>query len=321
MVVDEGAIRCIEESKEVHLAPNGEEYFGISLEAVRLVAQEKGTSVKEVEIAALEKGIVPRRYHRNIGTIGQEGQIGLLRSTVAVVGAGGLGGGIIELLARQGIGNIIIIDSDRFTEEDLNRQLMSTEDALGEYKAIIAARRVKEINSAVTTIPYTERITPENVLGLIKGASVVVDGLDNLPSRFIVEGAARDLGIPFVYGAIAGFSGQLMTIFPEDEGLSSIYGLPADLPVQGVEVEIGNPSATPTMIAAWQVQEVIKVITGISKPLRNRLFRLDAEEGTAEVIELKPGALGKDTYSSISIRWEVYKRENGGFLYPFACRP
>ena len=286
-MVSEEIIKRIEESKEVRLAPNGKEYFGLSLLAVRSIAQDGGIPPKEVEIIALERGIIPLRYHRNIGTIGREGQIKLLRSTVAVVGAGGLGGGIIELLARQGVGKIIIIDSGRFTEENLNRQLMATEKSLGEYKALMAAKRVKEINSAVITTAYTERVTPENAQELIKGAQVVVDGLDNLPSRFIVEEAARNLGVPFVHGAIAGFYGQAMTIFPEDRGLSSLFGQPGDLPAQGMELELGNPSATAAMVMAWQVQEVIKIIVGIGKPLRSRLLWLEAGEGTAEVIELK----------------------------------
>mgnify|MGYP003681941994 CR=1 FL=1 len=210
----------------------------------------------------------------------------MLHSTVAVVGAGGLGGGIIELLARQGVGHIIIIDSDCFSETNLNRQLMSTEKSLGEYKAIIAANRVKQVNSAVMVTPYTERVTPENAHNLLGGARVVVDGLDNLPSRFVVEEAARNLGIPFVYGAVAGFSGQLMTIFPEDKGLSSIFDPSGDLSTQGVELEIGIPSATPAMVMAWQVQEVIKLITGVGKPLRNRLLWLEAEQGTTGVIKL-----------------------------------
>ena len=229
------------------------------------------------------------RYQRNIGTIVTKGQIKLLKSTVAVIGAGGLGGGIIELLARQGIGHIIIADNDRFTESTLNRQLMSTEKDIGKYKAQIAADRVRAINSASIVTSYTDTITKGNVKEVLKGADVVVDGLDFLPPRFMVEKAARELGIPFVYGAIAGFVGQVMTIFPEDEGLSLIYGKKKEYPQRGDEVTAGNPSATPTMITSWQVQEVVKILTGIGKPLRNRLLYLDAKEGVAEVIELKSG--------------------------------
>jgi len=85
-----------------------------------------------------------------------------------------------------------------------------------------------------------------------------------------------------------------MTIFPEDRGLRCVYGPPGALPERGMEVETGNPSATPAMIAAWQVQEVIKILTGVGKPLRNRLLMLDAIEGTAEEIELRSEDLPKD---------------------------
>jgi molybdopterin/thiamine biosynthesis adenylyltransferase len=289
MDMDKKTIQRISEAKEIYEAPGGKQYSVINLKAVSSIARDGGISAKEVEIAALEQGIVPRRYLRNMGTIGLEGQTKLLRSAVAVVGAGGLGGGLIELLARQGVGHIIIIDSDRFAETDLNRQLMATEKDLDEYKVIVAARRVSEINSSVSVTPYTERITRDNAHQLLKSAQVAVDGLDNLPSRFVTEQACRDLGIPFVHGTIAGFGGQLMTIFPEDSGLVSIYGPPDALPERGIEIEVGNPSATPTMIATWQVQEVVKIITGIGTPLRNRLLLMDAREGITEEIYLGPG--------------------------------
>jgi len=253
---------------------------------VTSIAHTEGISAIDVQIASLKQGIIPWRYLRNIGTIGLDGQIKLLQSTVAVVGAGGLGGTIIELLARQGTGHIIIIDNDRFAEQNLNRQLMSTEQNLDEYKAIIATRRVKEINSAIAVTTFLERLTTENAAKLLKNAQVVVDGLDNLPSRFAVEEACRGRGIPYVYGTIAGFSGQLMTIYPEDAGLSCIYGSSDSLPEQGIEVKIGNPSATPAIIAAWQVQEIVKIITGIGKPIRNHLLILDTIEGIADRIEL-----------------------------------
>jgi len=279
-------IQHIAESSEIYVAPDGKKYPVISLKAVTSIAQTKGWVAREVEIAALKQGITPWRYLRNMGTIGLDGQIRLLQSTVAVVGAGGLGSTIIELLARQGIGRLIIIDNDRFAEQNLNRQLMSTEKNLGDYKATVAAKRVKDINSAVTVTTFLKKLTKENAHRLLADAKVVADGLDNLPSRFAVEKACRDLGIPYVYGTIAGFMGQLTTIFPEDAGLSCIYGYSDSLPKQGIEVKIGNSSATPAMIAAWQVQEIVKIITGIGKPLRNHLLMLDAMEGIADKIEL-----------------------------------
>ena len=285
-MVGKGIVRQIAESVETHTDPDGKKCPAIRLKAVTSIANTQSITVREVEIAALKSGVTPWRYLRNTGTIGTEGQIKLLQSTVAVVGAGGLGGTIVELLARQGAGHLIIIDDDRFTEQNLNRQLMSTEKNLGKYKALVAAKRVKDINSAVTVTTFVKKLTEKNANSLLKDANLVADGLDNVPSRFVVENACRDLGIPYVYGTIAGFGGQLMTIFPGDAGLSCIYGSSGSFPEQGIEVKIGNPSATPAIIAAWQVQEIVKIITGIGQPLRNHLLILDAIEGFAEKIDL-----------------------------------
>jgi molybdopterin/thiamine biosynthesis adenylyltransferase len=275
----------VTESAESYIGPYGDRCFAISLKTLKFIADEHRISAKDAEIAALEKGVVPWRYIRNTGTIGLEGQIKLLESAVAVVGAGGLGGTIIELLARQGIGHIVIIDDDQFTEQNLNRQLMCTEKNLGKYKALVAAEMVKQINSAVTVKTFLKKLNDKNAAGLLKGARVVADALDNLPTRFAVEKACRTLNIPMVHGTIAGFCGQLTTIFPEDAGLYCIYGSPGILPERGIEVKIGNPSATPAVVAAWQVQEIVKILTGIGKPIRNALLVLDMIEGTAERIE------------------------------------
>ena len=280
--------RYIAESAESYLAPDGKRLPVISLKTTASIANSQRISAKEVEITALKQGIVPRRYLRNIGTIGLVGQIKLLQSIVAVVGAGGLGGTIIELLARQGIGHLIIVDDDRFTEQNLNRQIMSTEGNLGKYKVTVAARRVGKINSATTVTTFRERLTEENAQKLLGGAQVVADGLDNLPSRLVVEQACRQLAIPYVYASIAGFSGQLMTIFPEDVGLSSLYESSSDtMPEQGIETKIGNPPATPAIIAALQVQEVVKIITGVGKPARNQILLVDARECVIDRIELR----------------------------------
>jgi molybdopterin/thiamine biosynthesis adenylyltransferase len=241
-----------------------------------------------VEIAALKQGIIPCRYLRNIGTVGLVGLIKLLQSTVAVVGAGGLGSTIIELLARQGIGNLIIIDNDRFTEENLNRQTMSAEGNLGRYKVNAAAKRVREINSATGVTTYRERLTGDNAKSLLSGARVVGDGLDNLSSRLVVEQACRQLAIPYVYASIGGFNGQLMTIFPEDAGLCSLYGSSSDsVPEHGIETRIGNPPATVAVVAALQVQEVVKIIAGVGTPVRNQVLLVDAREYAIDRIELE----------------------------------
>jgi molybdopterin/thiamine biosynthesis adenylyltransferase len=284
---DKDVRRWVAESAESQAAPDGKTHLVISLKTTASISSSQGAPAKEVEITALKQGIIPSRYLRNMGTIGLDGQIKLLQSAVAVVGAGGLGSTVIELLARQGIGQLIIIDNDRFTEQNLNRQIMSTEGNLGKYKAIAAAKRVKDINSATTVTVFRERLTRENAQELLGDARVAVDGLDNLPSRLVVEQACRRLAIPYVYASIAGFSGQLMTIFPGDVGLSSLYGSFSDtVPEQGIETRIGNPPATVVMIAALQVQEVVKIIAGVGTPIRNQILLVDAREFAIDRIEL-----------------------------------
>jgi molybdopterin/thiamine biosynthesis adenylyltransferase len=266
------------------LGPDGQECRIVSLAAVQRIAQQTGVSRREVEVAALREHVLPARYGRSLGTVGWEGQIKLLESTVAVVGAGGLGGWIIEGLARMGVGRLIVIDGDVFVENNLNRQALCTEETLGRAKAEVAAERVAAVNAAVEVTVHARLATAENMPPLLQGAQVVVDALDSLPTRLLLQDACRALGVPLVHGAIAGYLGQVTTIFPGDAGLRALYG--DVVPEQGIERQLGNPAGTPLMVAAWQVQETIKLLLGSGEPLRSRLLLLDAEAGTAEIVKL-----------------------------------
>lgn len=261
----------------------------LSLSAVRQVAQEFGLSPREVEMRALEERILPARYLRSLGTVGWEGQIKLLQATVAVVGLGGLGGNVIEGLARAGIGHLILIDLDTFVEHNLNRGALGTEANLGASKVEVARARVAEINSVVGVTTYAVEATAENLPRLLEGADVVVDALDRLPTRLTLQDAAQSLGIPMVHGAIGGMTGQVMTILPGDEGLYALYGR-GKVPERGIEAQQGCPTATPMMVAAWQVQEVLKVLLDKGELLRHRMLLMDAETGTVDVIRLGIGA-------------------------------
>jgi molybdopterin-synthase adenylyltransferase len=256
----------------------------LSVAQERNIAQQVGCSRRQVQLAALQQRILPARYERNLGTVGWEGQIKLLRAIVAVVGAGGLGGWIIEGLARMGVGQLVVVDGDLFQENNLNRQLGCVEENLGRPKVECLAERVASVNGAVTVTARMAWLDTENAPTLLMGAQVVVDALDSLPARFMLEKAAANLQVPLVHGAIGGYTGQIMTVFPGDPGLRALYGQGA-LPAKGVEVQLGNPSATPLMVAAWQVQEVVKIITGQGTLLRSRVLILDAEYG--EVTEIR----------------------------------
>ena len=256
----------------------------IRLRQVRDLAAINGCSAREVELAALDAGVVPWRYVRNVGTIGLDGQAKLLRATAAVVGLGGLGGYVTEALARMGVGRLILIDGDVFEEHNLNRQLLSGEAGLGTSKAEAAAMRVAAINGALEVTAHTAMLTRENLPRLLAGADVVVDALDRLPMRVILQEGAQALGVPMVHGSIAGFLGQVMTIFPGDPGLRGLYGEPDQLPEQGLEVQLGTPAATPMAVAAWEAQEVVKLLTGRGEPLRHRLLLMDMGTGTVDFL-------------------------------------
>jgi molybdopterin-synthase adenylyltransferase len=286
MATSQSIDNLIRRLSKVWTEPNKKKMRVIDFKVVRFIASQKKIPLLEVEISCLEQNIVPTRYLRNIGTVGIEGQLKLLRSTVVVCGAGGLGGTIIELLARQGAGHLVIIDNDKFAENNLNRQIIATESDLNKSKVKVAAARVKKINSAVVVSAFYKTINSGNIKKLIINASVVLDGLDNLKTRRIAARACDELKIPFVHGAIAGFSGQLMTILPGDNGLNAICGLSTAEDECGIETYTGNPAATPAVIAAWEVQEAIKIITGIGNPIRNRLIFLDFSDGICDEISL-----------------------------------
>ena len=258
----------------------------ITLHHVHELADTFGCPVRDVELAALESEVTPLRYLRNLGTIGISGQAQLLRSSVAIVGLGGLGGYVAEALARMGVGRLILIDGDVFEEHNLNRQILSSEAGLGTPKAVAAQRRIAEINGAVEVIAHPVELTRENLPQLLTGAGLVVDGLDRLPTRLVLQKGAQDLGIPMVHGSIAGFLGQVMTILPGDPGLRSLYGETDDLPEQGLEAQMGTPAATPMAVAAWEAQEVVKTLLDRGEVLRHRLLVMDMESGTIETLKL-----------------------------------
>jgi molybdopterin/thiamine biosynthesis adenylyltransferase len=267
------------------VAPDGKEKRLLSLSVVRQLAHEGGLSVREVEIQALKAHILPTRYERSQGTVGWEGQVKLLESAAAVVGCGGLGGWIVEGLARMGVGHLILIDGDTFGENNLNRQALCTEANLGQLKIEAARERIARINSATKVTVHPVMANEESMGEMLAGADVVVDALDTLPTRLVLQKVAQSLGIPVVHGAIGGCVGQVMTVFPGDEGLYALYGR-GDVPERGIEARLGNPAATPMMVAAWQIQEVIKILLGTGEPLRNRLLFMDAESGVAEILEI-----------------------------------
>ncbi len=267
-----------------YVAPNQCPYSTLSLPDRDAIASALGLPKKNVEIAALEAGVIPQRYLRNLGTLGILGQLKLLKARALIIGAGGLGGTLAHLLARIGLGTLILADGDFFSEDNLNRQTFSSEENLGQKKVRVVASEILKINGAMEVQTFAGFVKENELAGLIKGVDVAMDALDNMPDRFLLEKVCKKEKVPLVHGAVAGFTGQITTIYPEDSGFKAFYGESPGLPEKGIEVELGNLPGIVSAIASLQVQEAVKIITGIGRPLRNRLLFLDSLNGAAEII-------------------------------------
>ncbi len=244
-------------------------------------ATELGHTLHGVYREALTLGIVPYRYIRNRDAISVQEQLELAASRVAVVGAGGLGGQVILLLARVGIGHLVVVDHDLFDETNLNRQALCHRESIGRSKSEEAVARVRSINPGVEVTPHQAKIDASNAGEILAGSDVVVDALDNVPTRFALERETKALKIPLVHGAVAGFEGRMMTIFPEDPGLKTLYG---DEPVEvddtkRPEAIMGVPVLTPSFIANLQAMEAVKIILKRGKLFRNIMLHVDLEGG------------------------------------------
>jgi molybdopterin/thiamine biosynthesis adenylyltransferase len=250
------------------------------------VATAFGKSLAEVEEDALAGGLLPARYARNRSTFSIDDQLRFLRARVGVIGCGGIGGHIIEGLARLGVGTIVAVDPDSFDESNLNRQSLSSVAMLGCAKVEAAVQRVAAVNPAVTLVAHRVRLTRDNGTALLEGCGLVVDALDSIAARMDLAAVCDALEIPMVHGAIAGWYGQVSVRFPGDLTLDRLYGQGDGA---GAQVRLGNPSFTPMAAAAFEIAEVCKILTGQGEPLRGRVLMLDLCEGMVEDIRVSDG--------------------------------
>lgn len=277
----------LEALTEAKAFPDQTPYKSLSVKHVLELSGRSGESGREIEITALENGIVPERYARNMRTFSLGDQATLLKAHAGVVGLGGLGGIVTEILTRMGMGRLTLIDGDCFEDSNLNRQLLSSTAHLGRAKAEAARQRVSQINPSIVVTPHSRFLNPENARELLSGCDVVVDCLDTLRARFEVEDACRTSDRPMVSAAVAGSSGHVTTIFPEDRGLRLIYGDPQNVPLKGAETSLGTVPYAVFLLASLECAEVSKIILGRGAPLRNKLLVADLTDGVIEVMNLR----------------------------------
>ena len=202
------------------------------------------------------------RYLRNHDAISEEEQAFLATKRVLVVGCGGLGGMVIECLARIGVGYLRVVDGDVFEESNLNRQLLSSRMNLGRPKILAAQQRVMAVNPLVEVDAVQAELTVENARELLGECDVAVDCLDNIPARLVLQEAAKEAGIPVVHGAVAGWLGRICVIQPGEDLLTLLYPEPDEM--RGEERLAGTLSFTAALTASWQSAETVKLLLGKS---------------------------------------------------------
>ena len=212
------------------------------------------------------------RYGRQmlLAEVGEAGQERLKRARVAVAGVGGLGSAVSLYLTVAGVGSIRIIDHDEVSLSDLNRQVLYADKDVGHRKVAVAKRHLESLNPEVKIKAIDEIITEGNVLKLLDGCDLIVDGMDNLPTRYMLNHATVQLGAPLFHGAVYGFEGRAMTVIPgKTPCLRCIYRdtMPVDTtPVVGT---------TPAVIGCIQATEAVKYVVGAGDLLLNRLLIYD----------------------------------------------
>lgn len=221
--------------------------------------------------------------HLVLPQVGLEGQKKLAEAKVFVVGAGGLGSPVLLYLAAAGIGTIGIIDDDRVDISNLQRQVLHRTEDVGRLKVESAKEQLLALDPNLTIVEHEERLNPENVIDLFTGWDIVVDGTDNIPTRYLIDDACHLLSIPWVYGSIHRFEGQV-SFFSTKENRRYRDLFPEAPPASTLQncAEAGVFGVLPGVIGSIQATEVIKYIVGMESSLIGRLLLYDAESMTMQ---------------------------------------
>jgi molybdopterin/thiamine biosynthesis adenylyltransferase/rhodanese-related sulfurtransferase len=230
------------------------------------------------------------RYSRHllVPEIGLEGQTKLLEAKVLLLGAGGLGSPTALYLAAAGVGTLGIVDDDDVDLSNLQRQVIHTTDGIGTPKVDSAERAIKAINPGVEVVKYKVRLDASNIMEIIDGYDVIVDGVDNFPTRYLLNDATVRLDIPVVSASILGFDGQLSVFKPHDGPCyRCLYPVPppAELaPSCGANGVLG---VLPGTMGLLQATEVVKLVTGAGEPLVGRLLLYEALGATFTELKVR----------------------------------
>jgi molybdopterin/thiamine biosynthesis adenylyltransferase/rhodanese-related sulfurtransferase len=257
------------------------------------------------------------RYKRHIllPEVGVEGQKRLLDAKVLLLGAGGLGSPAALYLAAAGVGTLGIVDMDEVDSSNLQRQILHNVDRIGDRKVDSAKKTLTMLNPDVDVVTYDTRLSADNIIDIVSGYDVIVDGADNFPSRYLLNDASVKLGIPVVHGSIFRFEG-MVSVFHPTQGPTYRDMVPEPPPAELAPscAEAGVLGVLPGIIGSIQALETIKVILGLGDPLIGRILSVDTTEMEFRVFKLRPDPANVVTYDN---RDKIQIRELDGLCAPW----
>jgi molybdopterin/thiamine biosynthesis adenylyltransferase/rhodanese-related sulfurtransferase len=257
------------------------------------------------------------RYQRHLllPEVGVEGQARLLGAKVLMLGAGGLGSPAALYLAAAGVGTIGIVDMDEVDASNLQRQILHNIDRVGTRKVDSARATLEKLNPDVTVNTYDTRLDASNIMEIIAGYDVIVDGADNFPSRYLLNDASVKLGIPVVHGSIFRFEG-MVSVFHPLEGPTYRDMVPEPPPAELAPscAEAGVLGVLPGIIGSIQALETIKVILGLGEPLIGRILSVDTTEMSFRVFNLRRDPANPVTWEN---RDRIEVRDLDGLCAPW----
>jgi len=255
----------------------------IGLGELRTLCRDMGLTLPQGAKKAVEQGVVPLPLLKNLHTISATEQRRLLDATVLLVGAGGLGGYALELLARFGVGRIVVADGDGFEDSNLNRQLLSTAENLGFNKARAGAERAQATCPLVTVEPLDFFLDTSNLAQALNGVDVAVDALGGIAPRLALHEAASRAGIPVVSAAVAGWTALVGSELPGQIGISRLWTNPDDKDAEHV---LGSLAPAACLAAAVQAAETVHYLGTGSLRLAGRMLHADLASFHFEIYDL-----------------------------------
>jgi molybdopterin/thiamine biosynthesis adenylyltransferase/rhodanese-related sulfurtransferase len=256
------------------------------------------------------------RYKRHLllPEVGTAGQVKLLDAKVLMLGAGGLGSPSAMYLAAAGVGTIGIVDMDDVDASNLQRQILHNIDRIGDRKVDSAKKTLTMLNPDVNVVTYDTRLDASNIMEILEGYDVVVDGADNFPSRYLLNDASVKLGIPVVHGSIFRFEG-MVSVFHPTKGPTYRDMVPEPPPAELAPscAEAGVLGVLPGIIGSIQALETIKVILDLGEPLIGRILTVDTSDMEFRVFNLKPNPENEVTYEN---RDRIQIKELDGLCAP-----